>query len=140
MADLNLDTARRLMFRGSLEVLVLAVLADGPAHGYRIQKRVAEATGQPLPPGTLYPLLHDLETRALVDVSSQTVRGRPRKVYRLTEAGGHHLRSAAVGWQAAIAKMQAVVLPALRRVPRPHRPDASADEQTAADPASRLGR
>ena len=107
---------RRDLFRGSIEVLVLSVLADGELHGYAIQQRLQQALGQTLPVGSLYPLLHRLETEAWITSSEATHRGRSRRVYELTAEGKGHLRQSAAHWQATIAQLQSLVLPAVRRV------------------------
>ena len=110
------DKSRRDLFRGSLDVMVLAVLADGRQYGYSIQKRVKEASGQTIKAGSLYPLLHRLEADGLVKAHWESDTGRDRKWYTLTAAGQRRLKSAAADWQAAFARMQALVLPALRQV------------------------
>ena len=110
------NASRRALFRGSLEVLVLAVLADGDRYGYVIQRRVREASGQSVTPGSLYPLLHRLEEDGLVEARWEADTGRSRKWYTLTDAGRRRLRESAADWQAMIARMQGLVLPALRRV------------------------
>ena len=116
--------AYRDLFRGSLDVLVLSVLADGRQYGYAIQKQIRLLTGQPLQPGTLYPLLHRLESDGLVESTVDHSSARQRKWYALTDRGRATLRRSAAEWQAAIARMQALVLPAVRRVAakRDHRP------------------
>ena len=106
----------RDLFRGSLEVLLLSVLTDGPRHGYGIQKQLRLTTNQPLTPGTLYPLLHRFEADGLIRADWDRTTPRPRKVYALTEAGRARLRRAAAEWQATIARLQAQVLPAVRRI------------------------
>lgn len=107
---------RRDLFRGSIEVLVLSVLADGPQHGYAIRQQLKLAIGQTLPIGSLYPLLHRLESEDWIAANEATHRGRSRKVYRLTPEGQRHLKHAAADWQASIAQLQSLVLPAVRRV------------------------
>lgn len=107
---------RRDLFRSSTEVLVLCVLTDGPAHGYAIQQQLKLSLGQTLPAGSLYPLLHRLETNAWIASTHTTHRGRPRKMYQLTSDGQQHLRRSATHWQASIAQLQSLVLPAVRRV------------------------
>lgn len=121
MAGLS-DKSRRELFRGSLEVLVLAVLADGRQYGYALQKRVHAASGQTLKAGSLYPLLHRLEADGLLTSTRDTDTGRERNWYALTPAGRGRLKTAAADWQAAFARMSGLVLPAVRRVARP-RPD-----------------
>ncbi|MEO0475993.1 MAG: PadR family transcriptional regulator [Planctomycetota bacterium] len=107
---------RRDLFRGSIEVLVLSVLADGAMHGYAIQQQLQHTLGQTLPVGSLYPLLHRLESESWINSNEATHRGRPRRVYQLTAEGQRHLRRSAAHWQATIAQLQSLVLPAVRRV------------------------
>lgn len=107
---------RRDLFRSSIEVLVLSVLSDNQLHGYAIQQQLKHSMGQTLPVGSLYPLLHRLEAQSWIMATASTHRGRERKVYALTPAGQKHLRRSAADWQATIAQLQSLVLPAVRRV------------------------
>lgn len=66
-----------------LDKIVLAMLNGQPAHGYQIIADLHRIFGVLLSPGTLYPLLYDLEEKNLVQVN---VAGR-RKVYSLTSKG-----------------------------------------------------
>ena len=118
------EKARRDLFRGSLDVMVLAVLADGPQYGYAIQRRVQQAAGQTIKAGTLYPLLHRLEADGLVKPRWEKSTGRDRKWYELTPAGQRRLRTDAADWQAYLAQLQALVLPALRRVAQTPTPES----------------
>jgi|GEM_PF-1018221 len=115
------DASRRAMFRGSLELMVLSVLAGGPQHGYGIGRQLQQATGQTAGPGVLYPLLHRMAADGLIDDDPQTVRGRERRTWTLTDPGRRALRARAAEWQAQVARMQGLVLPSLRQVTR-HRP------------------
>ena len=80
----------RELKRGSLELIVLHLLAGGEAYGYEI---VSKLTGQTdgaleVTDGTLYPVLYRLERGGYVDVRWETPeRGVPRKYYRLTGTG-----------------------------------------------------
>lgn len=112
--SLAIEKTRRALVRSSLEVLVLSILAGRRWHGYAIGHRLAEATGQNIGPGTLYPLLNELEGRGWVVSQRDRETGRERRRYELTDAGRARLRSAATDWQAGVARMQAVILPALR--------------------------
>jgi PadR family transcriptional regulator, regulatory protein PadR len=74
--------------RGVLELCVLGVLTEGPAHGYALAVRLEDAGLGAVKGGTLYPLLTRLETEGLVTSSWQAGTGGPgRKVFVLTEAG-----------------------------------------------------
>ena len=110
------DKSRRDLFRGSLEVMVLSVLADGRQYGYAIQKQLKLHAGQTLQAGSLYPLLHRREADGLVAAAWDKTSARERKWYQLTPAGEKKLRRAAADWQAYLARLQGLVLPAVRRV------------------------
>ena len=94
------DRFQRDLLRGSLDLMVLSVLAGGKRYGYLIQKQVREASGSriDLPAGTLYPLLHRLEDDALVRSSWDNKTGRQRKWYELTAAGRKRLTAQAQEW------------------------------------------
>jgi PadR family transcriptional regulator len=90
----------RDLLRGSLDLMVLSVLAGGKKYGYLIQKEVREASGArvDLQAGTLYPLLHKLEDERLVRSSWDDTTGRQRKWYELTAAGRRRLTAQAQEW------------------------------------------
>lgn len=94
------DSFDRELVRGSLDLMVLSVLADGPSYGYLIQKEVIKASAGmiDLKAGTLYPLLHRLEADGWVKGKLEDSVGRKRKWYRLTAAGRRQLRSRANQW------------------------------------------
>ena len=70
---------------------LLALLADGPAHGYDLKRRLEEGFGSALPPvnaGQIYTTLSRLQRDGLVEDDAVEQNGRPNKrVYRLTEQG-----------------------------------------------------
>ena len=78
------------------ELLVLAVLERGPAHGYQIALSVEERTGGTFSfqHGTLYPILHRLEADGHVR-GKWDWEGRRRKTYELTHAGRAELAAGA---------------------------------------------
>ena len=88
------------LMRGSLDLMVLSVLTDGPKYGYLIQQRLREASRDMarLQAGTLYPLLHRLEDDGLVRSSWDDSTGRERKWYELTAAGRKRLAAQAQEW------------------------------------------
>src|SRR5881392_3965629 len=78
------------LLKGSTPTLVLAVLRDGPLHGYGIAREIERRSGNALrlKEGTLYPVLHGLEREGQVEAEWQMdSRGRRRKTYRLTPDG-----------------------------------------------------
>jgi PadR family transcriptional regulator, regulatory protein PadR len=91
----------RELRRGSLELIVLHLLAPGEAYGYEIvSKLTAETDGSlGVTDGTLYPVLYRLERAGYVEVRWETPqRGVPRKYYRLTDAGRQELAELTREW------------------------------------------
>jgi PadR family transcriptional regulator PadR len=86
--------------RGHLEGLVLAALADGPAHGYSVIARLRERSGGQLDlaEGTIYPALHRLEADGHLTAAWSDVHGRRRKIYTLTRPGQHELTAQRLRW------------------------------------------
>lgn len=96
---------------GHLDLLVLAVLADGPAHGYAVieeLRRRSEGTFD-LPEGTVYPSLHRLEESGLLASGWETAGGRRRRVYRLTRRGRGRLQRGRSDWVAFSGAVTSVV-------------------------------
>jgi PadR family transcriptional regulator PadR len=84
----------RELKRGSLELIVLHLLAPGEAYGYEIVSKLSAQTNGALEvtDGTLYPVLYRLERGGFVTVRWETPdRGVPRKYYRLTDSGREEL-------------------------------------------------
>jgi PadR family transcriptional regulator PadR len=88
--------------RGSAELAVLAVLAEGPLHGYEIAKRIREHTGGVVTfdVAALYPVLYSMETRGWVQAHwEETPSGRRRRCYRLTTEGKRRLQPLRREWR-----------------------------------------
>jgi PadR family transcriptional regulator PadR len=76
------------MLKGTLEGIVLAILAVRPAYGYEITARLREQGFTDIAEGTVYALLVRVEQRGLVDVEKvPSEKGPPRKVYSLNAQG-----------------------------------------------------
>ena len=91
----------RELKRGSLELIVLHLLAAGEAYGYEIVSKLTAQTNGALEvtDGTLYPVLYRLERAGYVAVRWETPeRGVPRKYYRLTESGTEELERLKSEW------------------------------------------
>jgi PadR family transcriptional regulator PadR len=86
--------------KGSLPLLILHTLSVRPKHGYRIAQEIKQKSEGVLDiaEGTLYPTLHALEARGLIEAFEETVRGRVRRCYRLTEAGTAALAEQRAEW------------------------------------------
>ena len=87
--------------RGHLDTLLLAVLEDGPKHGYAIREALREGSAGrvDLPTGTVYPALHRIEETGLVAGSWSVIEGRRRRTYRLTAAGRRRLHADRDAWR-----------------------------------------
>jgi DNA-binding PadR family transcriptional regulator len=87
--------------KGHLDGMLLAVLEDGPLHGYGVLEALRSGSDGvlDLPSGTIYPALHRLEAAGLISSHWDTVGGRQRRIYRLTGAGGRALRDHRQSWQ-----------------------------------------
>lgn len=98
-------------FKGNVDMLLLAVLASGPGHGYSIITRLVErsAGAFDLPEGTVYPALHRLEAAGLLDSSWEVSAGRTRRIYRLTEAGEESLARQATQWRSYSGSVAKVI-------------------------------
>ena len=92
---------QRDLLRGSLDLMVLSVVAEEPQYGYLIQKKIKLASGEKvkLPAGTLYPLLHRLESDKLIRSKWDKSTGRKRKWYEITAKGRKRLTAQANQWQ-----------------------------------------
>jgi transcriptional regulator len=88
--------------QGTLDMLILNVIALGPVHGYAIAQRLQQVTRDAVqvPQGSLYPALHRLENRRLLTSDwGETETGREAKFYRLTKKGRAQLETEALGWR-----------------------------------------
>jgi PadR family transcriptional regulator PadR len=87
--------------QGTLDLLVLQIVALGPLHGYAIGQRLKQMSRDvvQVTQGTLYPALHRLENRGLLTADwKMSDTGREAKFYRLTRKGSAHLEAEAASW------------------------------------------
>jgi len=108
-------TFDRDLVRGSLDLMVLSALAEGALYGYLIQKRIREASGNlvRIQAGTLYPLLHRLESSGAIMSRWDDTTGRDRKWYELTPTGRRMLQDQAGQWQEYVNCIRRLLNPAL---------------------------
>lgn len=88
--------------QGTLDLLILKVVALGPVHGYAIAQRLQQVSRDvvQVPQGSLYPALHRLEYRELVTADwKQTETGREARFYRLTRKGREQLEAETASWE-----------------------------------------
>ena len=80
------------MLKGTLEGIVLAILAGEPAYGYDITARLRDQGFSEIAEGTVYALLVRIEKNGLVEVEKvASEKGPPRKVYSLNARGRDYL-------------------------------------------------
>jgi transcriptional regulator len=87
--------------RGTLELVILKSLSWEPMHGYGISEWIERATGREflLEEGTLYPALHRLEKRGLLEASwGLSEKNRKAKFYSLTPEGREELERETRAW------------------------------------------
>lgn len=90
------------LLQGTLDLLILKVVALGPLHGYGITQRLRQISKEVLqvPQGSLYPALHRLEERGWLTASwDESETGRPAKFYRLSAQGKKQLTKEEQSWQ-----------------------------------------
>ena len=88
--------------QGTLDLLILKIIALGPVHGYGIAQRLQQVSRDvvQVPQGSLYPALHRLENRGLLTADwKATETGREAKFYRLTRKGSTYLDTECASWQ-----------------------------------------
>ncbi len=97
--------------KGHLDLLLLAVLERGPAHGYAIIESLRASSGGQfdLPEGTIYPALHRMEDAGLVVSEWSGDTGRRKRVYRLTRKGSEALARRREEWSAFARAVNATV-------------------------------
>ena len=90
------------LLQGTLDMLVLKVVALGPIHGYGIAQRIRQVSKDVLQvqQGSLYPALHRLEKRGWLQADwGESDNGRQAKFYRLSAKGRKQLAAEESNWQ-----------------------------------------
>ena len=90
------------LLKGTLDMLILKVVALGPIHGYAIAQRIQQISGDffQLQQGSLYPALHRLEDRGWLKAEwKATETGREAKFYALTPKGRRQLETEVKNWE-----------------------------------------
>ena len=89
------------LLQGTLDVMILKALSWGPLHGFGVAKWIRSTTDEVLQidDGALYPALHRMEHRGLIDSDWDLTENKRRaKYYRLTTKGRQQLRERASSW------------------------------------------
>ncbi len=93
---------RTELLKGTLDMLILKVVALGPIHGYAIAQRIQQISRDffLLQQGSLYPALHRLEDRGWLKAEwKDTETGRDAKFYALTLKGRKQLEAEIRNWE-----------------------------------------
>jgi PadR family transcriptional regulator, regulatory protein PadR len=102
------------LLQGSLTMLILKTLSEGPRHGYDIASRIQQVSGELLrgEEGSLYPALYRMEAEGWIKAEWGTSENKRRaKYYRLTRAGRRQLVEA-TNWERLREAVTRVVQPA----------------------------
>lgn len=88
------------MLKGSTGTMILTLLLDRPLYGYELIKELEQRSQGvfALKEGTLYPILHAMESERWVEAYWLEVDGRRRKYYRLLDEGKHKLQEKKAEW------------------------------------------
>jgi len=94
--------SKQELLRGTLDMLVLKVVALGPSHGYAIAQRLQQISKDffRVHQGSLYPALHRLEDRRWLQAEwKESETGREAKFYSLTKKGRRQMDTELVNWE-----------------------------------------
>lgn len=100
------------LVQGTLDLLILKILALQPLHGWALSQRLKQVSGEVLQvsDGSLYPALHKLEHQGWVRAEwKPTENNRRAKFYSLTRLGQRHLEKEAANWERISAAISSVV-------------------------------
>jgi PadR family transcriptional regulator, regulatory protein PadR len=100
------NPGHRDLFPGALEIMILQSLRLKPMHGYALVKHIKQVSDDLLQveEGSLYPALQRMLKGGLLEVETGTsTKGRPTRIYRLTDAGIRHLESEVVSFERMFA-------------------------------------
>ncbi len=106
------DSSKADLLQGTLDVLILKVVARGPIHGYAIAQRLQELSRDVLKvqQGSLYPALHRLEKRRWLTAEwAASETGREARFYSLTRLGRRQLDEQRANWDRLSGAISAVL-------------------------------
>jgi PadR family transcriptional regulator, regulatory protein PadR len=100
------------LVQGTLDLLILKILALQPLHGWALSQRLRQVSGDVLQvsDGSLYPALHKLEQQGWIQSEwKPTENNRRAKFYSLTRPGRRHLDTEAANWERISAAITGVM-------------------------------
>jgi len=97
--------------KGHLDLLLLAILSEGPAHGYAMIESLRQRSRGlfDLPEGTIYPALHRLENQGLLRSRWSEDSARRKRIYQLTPKGQGALSKRQAEWKKFFEAVNATV-------------------------------
>jgi PadR family transcriptional regulator, regulatory protein PadR len=104
------------LLQGTLDLLILKVVALGPVHGYGISLRIRQISSDVLQvqQGSLYPALHRLEKRGWLEADwGESDKGRQAKFYKLSAKGRKQLAAEEDTWN-RLSRAVALILETAR--------------------------
>jgi PadR family transcriptional regulator, regulatory protein PadR len=107
-----MNEQRTEFLKGTLDMLILKVVALGPIHGYAISQRIQQISRElfQVQQGSLYPALHRLEDRGWLRAEwRQTETGREAKFYALTQKGRKQLEAEVRNWEQVSAAVALIL-------------------------------
>ncbi len=102
----------RDLFPGALEMMILQSLRLRPMHGYALVKHIKQVSDELLQveEGSLYPALQRMLKEGWLDSEAGvSAKGRPTRIYRLTDAGLRHLEEEVVSFEKMFAGITRVL-------------------------------
>jgi transcriptional regulator len=110
-------TEKTDLLQGTLDMLILKIVALGPVHGYGISQRIRQISKEVLnvQQGSLYPALHRLEKRGWLSAEwGDSENGREAKFYKLSAKGRRQLTTEEASWN-RLSQAVALILDAARQ-------------------------
>jgi len=109
---MTMNEQRTEFLKGTLDMLILKVVALGPIHGYAISQRIQQISRElfQVQQGSLYPALHRLEDRGWLRAEwRETETGREAKFYALTPKGRKQLEAEVRNWEQVSAAVALIL-------------------------------
>jgi PadR family transcriptional regulator PadR len=103
---------QRDLFPGALEIMLLQSLRHQPMHGYALAKHIKQVSDDLLQveEGSLYPALQRMLREGWLEAETGvSAKGRPTRIYRVTEAGTRHLEKEVVSFERMFAGITRVL-------------------------------
>jgi PadR family transcriptional regulator, regulatory protein PadR len=106
------NSEHRDLFPGALEIMILKSLRAQPMHGYALVKHIRAVSGDLLQveEGSLYPALQRMLREGWLEAETGvSAKGRPTRIYRVTESGLRHLEQEVASFERMFAGISRVL-------------------------------